>query len=72
MLGMLLVLPSLHGGWIFDDHLQRLKMVGSDRWPECWVLPSAALEFLPYRSAIAKMNLLTSVVRESSQVAVNE
>ena len=35
-----------------------------DNGPECWLTPSASLEFLPYRSSIAKMKLLAATVRE--------
>ncbi len=31
LLGIMLTLPSLWGGWVIDDHFQRLTLSGSDR-----------------------------------------
>ncbi|MBI5868897.1 MAG: hypothetical protein HZB43_11545 [candidate division Zixibacteria bacterium] len=43
---------------------------GGEGWPECWLTPSAALEFLPHRNAVAKMKLLSQAVAQMADVPV--
>jgi methionine synthase II (cobalamin-independent) len=43
---------------------------GGETWPDCWLTPSAALEFLPHRSAIAKMQRLTAAVAQFTNSSV--
>jgi len=42
--------------------LERIADSGADKWPECWITPSAALEFLPYKNAVSKMKRMTESV----------
>lgn len=51
--------------------LNRIVKCGGEGWPDCWVTPSAALEFLPHRNAIAKMRLLTTAVAQFADVPVS-
>lgn len=44
--------------------LERITSAGAERWPHCWITPSAALEFLPYTNAVSKMKRLTQTVAE--------
>jgi methionine synthase II (cobalamin-independent) len=48
--------------------LERIARRGADR--DCWLTPSASLEFLPYPASVAKMKLLASAVREFCGTAV--
>jgi methionine synthase II (cobalamin-independent) len=50
--------------------MDKIARRGGEGWPACWLTPSAALEFLPYRSAIAKMNLLTKAVEQYAGTSV--
>ena len=34
LVAIALVVPSLWSGWVMDDHFHRLKLTGSDRFPE--------------------------------------
>ncbi|MEW5700988.1 MAG: hypothetical protein AB1792_01990 [Candidatus Zixiibacteriota bacterium] len=49
--------------------LERLAAAGAADWPACFITPSAALEFLPYPSAIAKMRRLVAAVCQFLGVA---
>jgi len=49
--------------------MDRILKSGGDAWPECWLAPSAALEFLPHRKALDKMRLLTRAVAEFAGIA---
>jgi hypothetical protein len=44
-LAALLTLPSLRVGWLADDHLQRLRLVGSPKLPQIEVGPSKFFVF---------------------------
>lgn len=50
--------------------IERIAQRRSDRDTECWLMPSASLEFLPYPAAIAKMKLMATAAREFSGTAV--
>ncbi len=54
------------------NKLDRIARSDASQWPITWIAPSAALEFLPYKSAIAKMRRLTESVRafQGATVAV--
>jgi 5-methyltetrahydropteroyltriglutamate--homocysteine methyltransferase len=45
------------------SRLERIANSDASQWPIAWIAPSAALEFLPYKNAIAKMRRLTEAVR---------
>lgn len=50
------------------DHLmprlEKIARANAGDWPACWMTPSAALEFLPYKNAIAKMRRLAQCVQQ--------
>lgn len=50
--------------------MDRIVSVGGETWPDCWLAPSAGLEFLPYRNAMAKMQRLTEAVSQFTGVPV--
>ena len=52
------------------QQLEKIAKAGAADWPKCWITPSAGLEFLPYKNAIAKMNRLGAAVREFEGVPV--
>jgi len=52
--------------------LEKISGGGAGDWPKCWITPSAALEFLPYKNAIAKMRRLSELVRQFEGVTVEE
>ncbi len=44
--------------------LEQIAQRRGEGGPECWLVPSASLEFLPFTAYHAKMKLMASVVRE--------
>lgn len=44
--------------------LDRLIAAGAADWPSCFITPSAGLEFLPHKNAMAKMRRLCESVRQ--------
>lgn len=44
-LALLLTAPSLRVGWVLDDHIQRLRLVGSEKLPEFPVNPARFFTF---------------------------
>lgn len=52
--------------------LERIAVAGAGDWPKCWITPSAALEFLPYKNAVAKMRRLTEDVRQFQGTPVDQ
>jgi len=44
--------------------LERIAQRRGDNDSECWIAPSASLEFLPFQAYRAKMKLMATVVRE--------
>ena len=54
------------------QQLGRIAQADAADWPKCWITPSAALEFLPYKNAIAKMRRLSESIRQFSGVNVEQ
>ena len=54
------------------QQLEKIAKAGAADWPKCWITPSAALEFLPYKNAVAKMHRLGETVRQFEGVRVEE
>jgi 5-methyltetrahydropteroyltriglutamate--homocysteine methyltransferase len=50
--------------------LERIAHRRSGEETECWLTPSASLEFLPYQASIAKMKLMGATVREFSGTTI--
>ncbi len=50
--------------------MERIVHHSSEQAADCWLTPSASLEFLPYQASIAKMKLMTTAVREFCGAAV--
>lgn len=51
---------------------EQIAKAGASDWPKCWITPSAALEFLPYKNALAKMRLIGECVRQFEGAAVEQ
>jgi 5-methyltetrahydropteroyltriglutamate--homocysteine methyltransferase len=45
-------------------YMDKIVKHAGEGWSACWLTPSAALEFLPHRNAMAKMHLLTTAVTQ--------
>jgi 5-methyltetrahydropteroyltriglutamate--homocysteine methyltransferase len=52
--------------------LEKITKAGAVDWPKCWITPSAALEFLPYKNAVAKMRRMAEDVRQFNGVTVDQ
>ncbi len=48
-----------------DDLRDKLERITAARKTDCWLAPSCALEFLPHKNAVAKMNHLTEAVAKA-------
>lgn len=55
---------------VIVKQLEKIAKAGAADWPKCWITPSAALEFLPYRNAIAKMRRIGEAVRQFEGAAI--
>lgn len=58
-------------GWL-QERMATLADAGAVHWPVCWITPSAALEFLPYKNAIAKMRLIGEAVGRFAPTRIEE
>ncbi len=57
--------------WL-QQRLDALADAGAAHWPVCWITPSAALEFLPSKNAIAKMRLIGDAVAQFAPARIEE
>lgn len=53
-----------------SQQLEKIAKSGAADWPKCWITPSAGLEFLPYKNAVAKMKRLGDTVHQFEGVQV--